>query len=618
MVFVVRPKTVSLHIAELDCAEEVVVLRRALDQQAGVERIDFDVLNARMNVTFDERELSLSEILNRIRKTGMTAQTWSAHVDRQHRDGIPGHRVNARFWLTLAAGLCIAAAFVIHVVQSGSFTAALGHHLDLEGSAQPWLSKALYALAIIVGLWFVLPRAWKSIARFRADMNVLMSVAVGGAILLDHWLEAAIVTLLFSVALLLESWSVRRARRAIESLLDVTPKTAHRVCETHGDDHDVPVDDVQVRSRIRVFPGEKIPLDGVIVAGVSAVDQAAITGESIPVDKVVGATVYAGTINGEGTLTVEVTRPVNDTTLARIIHMVEQARSRQADAERWVERFARYYTPAVMSLSVLIFVVPTLLFQGDVSRWAYNALVLLVIACPCALVISTPVSVVAGLTSAAREGIIIKGGRFLEMIGRVKSIAVDKTGTITRGQPAVQSIIPARGDENQLLQIAAALEIQNTHPIARAIVAAARNAGLEIPRIQDYQAVTSCGATGTVDGRERWIGNRELAIQKCGESPDGPQVDELQAAGQTVVFVGTAESCEGVIGVADQIREEATETIRGLKESGGTHARRRVTIRVRRNTLRGKLAWIRLRRNCFPTVKWPRSKKCGGSMHPSR
>jgi Cd2+/Zn2+-exporting ATPase len=317
---------------------------------------------------------------------------------------------------------------------------------------------------------FVIVKAWYAARGLRPDMNLLMAAAIVGAVAIGEWFEAATVAFLFALSLTLEGWSVSRARHAIAALLDLAPPMV-RLLRADGSEADVPVAEVQPGDRFVVPAGERVALDGRVVSGTSSVNQAPITGESVPVEKAPGAEVFAGTINGDGALTVEASKASGDTMLARIIHMVEEAHARRAHSEQWVERFARIYTPAVMALAVLVFLIPPLILGGAWSDWFYRALVLLVIACPCALVISTPVSIVAALASAARAGVLVKGGAYIELPAHLKAIAMDKTGTITRGEPAVTAVLPFdTHTEAELLARAAALEARSTHPLARAIV----------------------------------------------------------------------------------------------------------------------------------------------------
>ncbi len=336
-----------------------------------------------------------------------------------------------------------------------------------ESGGVPIFAIVLYFSAILAGGWFIFPKALYAARKLKPDMNLLMTVAVLGAIGLGEWLEAASVSFLFALALLLESWSLEKAKREIAALLDITPPKARFICPDDGDIEEKPVDEIPVGATVVVRPGERIPLDGVITRGTTSVNQAPITGESARIAKGLGSEVFAGTINEEGTIEFRSTRSASDTTLSRIIRMVEEGRSRRAPAEQWVEKFARVYTPLMMLVALAIVAVPPFFTGGGWAKWFYEGLVVLVIACPCALVISTPVTIVAGLSSAARNGVLVKGGAYLEAPARLKAIAFDKTGTITFGEPAVKQVIPV-GDhsEDGLLANAAALEAHSTHPLA--------------------------------------------------------------------------------------------------------------------------------------------------------
>ncbi|WP_425399226.1 heavy metal translocating P-type ATPase [Aeoliella sp.] len=431
------------------------------------------------------------------------------------------------------------------------------------------MAIVFYLIGIVAGLVLVAPKAWRSLIALRPDMNLLMTVAVTGAVLIGEWFEGAAVAFLFAVSLLLESWSVGRARRAIASLMDLTPPTAHLRDET-GAVSDVTPADVPVGSTVIVRPGEKIPLDGRVLSGISGVNQAPITGESVPVEKEIGDEVFAGTINGDGLLEIETTKAADDTTLARIIKMVGDASSKRAPSEKWVEKFAAIYTPIVMIVALLMLVIPPLVFSAEWSVWLYRSLVLLVIACPCALVISTPVSVVASLAAAARNGVLIKGGVFVEVPAHLKAIAMDKTGTLTQGAPAVVDVVPMNGhDEAELLMRAGALELNSNHPLARAIVEETKRRNLEVDPADEFETIQGKGASGVINGKRFWLGSHRYLEQRGQETPEvHKQLESMQEAGRTVVVVGNDEHVCGFITLADAIREEARDAIRQLHEAG--------------------------------------------------
>ncbi|MCB9873011.1 MAG: heavy metal translocating P-type ATPase [Planctomycetaceae bacterium] len=562
---------IALRIDELDCAEEVVLLQDQLNGSRGIQDLGFDVVNRRMVVSFEADQVSVDDIITRISKIGMHASREDQPRESVSKSGVQ----NLRLLLTLAAGIAITAGFVTHVATTGNLLAPFEVELLDSKQSNPVASQILYSLSIGLGLWFVLPKAWFALRRLRADMNLLMCVAVVGAICLGQWLEAAIVTFLFQVSLLLEHWSMDRARRAVSSLLNLTPPTARVVHVGSDHTHERPVAEVKLGARIIVHPAEMIPLDGRVLAGDSSVNQAPITGESLSVTKSIDDDVFAGTINGEGSLEIEVTRLANDTTLARIVHLVQDAHASRAPSEQWVEKFARYYTPAMMGLALLIAMVPPLLFAAAWSSWIYNALVLLVIACPCALVISTPVSVVSALTRAANHGVLVKGGRYLEAAAGIQAIAIDKTGTLTRGEPVVQEVIPLNSHSRvELLQRAAALESQSTHPIARAILDCARNEGVQVAKAESYQQLSGRGAEGIVSGKPYWIGSHRLMLERMPHADAAHnQSINLKASGGSVVAIGSEAHVCGLISVADTVRDGAEHVIQELHDLGVRHIR---------------------------------------------
>jgi Cd2+/Zn2+-exporting ATPase len=354
--------------------------------------------------------------------------------------------------------------------------------------------------------------------------------------------------------------------------MDLSPPTA-RLLRADGTTEEIRPDQVEVGARIAVKPGERIPLDGRVLEGSSDVNQAPITGESAPVPKTKGDTIYAGTINGDGALVIEITKLARDTTLAKIIRMVGEAQSRRGPSEQWVEKFARFYTPAVMLIAVLLLIVPPLAFGGGWFVWLYRALVLLVIACPCALVISTPVSVVAGLASAARQGVLVKGGAFLEAPASLKALAFDKTGTLTAGRPQVVEIVPLSGhDERELIERASAMEQHSEHPIARAVLQYASEQGVAPLAATDFQIVKGKGARAKFGEREFWLGSHRYVEERGQETPEiHERIEALAGAGRTIVVIGNDQHICGLIALADEVRPDVRETLEELRELGISH-----------------------------------------------
>ncbi len=400
------------------------------------------------------------------------------------------------------------------------------------------------------------------------DINVLMLVAVIGAMIIGEWSEGATVTFLFAFAQILEARSMDRARNAIHALMDLTPPEA--LVRRNGVEARVKVDDVRLEEVLLVKPGEKIPLDGVVVSGTSPVNQAPITGESLPVEKSAGDEVFAGTINGYGALDVRVTHLRQDTTLARIISLVELAQAQRAPTQAFVERFAQWYTPAVIAIAVIVALVPPLVMGEPFGTWLYRALVLLVISCPCALVISTPIAVVSAIATAARKGVLIKGGAHLERTGAVRCVAFDKTGTLTRGSPHVVEVIPLNDTAiDEILEIAAGLEARSEHPIGRAILARAVESGIALPQSREFQSIPGRGAEAIVGGEHALVGNHRLIEERglCNAAIHS-KLDLLAASGRTAVLVARQERPLGIIALADRSRETGRETIEMLRRQG--------------------------------------------------
>lgn len=603
-------KTTSFHIVGMDCAEEIAALKSVLDPVKGIESLQFDLLHSKLTVVFDETQTSEEALITAVSRAGMKAEKWREAAN----PALPGSwwDGNGRMAMTVASGSLIALGFGLHASASGLGTAFSGE----SESGVPLAAKAAYLAAMITGAWFVAPKALYALRRLRPDMNLLMVIAMAGAALIGEWMEGATVAFLFALSLLLESWSVGRARRAVSALLNLSPPKARIIhtgshegttsdgCGTgccapakhrdHADDdhehqkgvgipsraetpeaaHEemVEVATVVVGTTVIVKPGERFPLDGRITKGETEVNQAPITGESVPVAKTPGSDVFAGTINGDGAVEFVTTKPAADTTLARIIRMVGEAQARRAPSEQWVETFAKYYTPAVMVLALLVAIIPPMM-GGAWDKWIYEALTLLVIACPCALVISTPVSIVAALTAATRHGVLIKGGLFIETPSRICVVAMDKTGTLTEGRPAVTEIVPLSGHTTEeLLEIAAAIESRSEHPLARAIVKFAEAKGIKKQAAESFQVIKGKGASAILEGKPVWIGSHRYLEERGQETPEmHAKLEALSTAGASIVVIGNDEHVCGFIAVADKVRDNAAKTVADLKAAGVAH-----------------------------------------------
>ena len=535
-------------IEGMDCHEEVAILERTLKRLSGVESLEADVGGGRLRVTHDAARVSAGRIAEAVSQTGMRA--WLEHEEPRPASSAAGLRER----LVWVSGIALAAGL------SAGFVAA----------AAPFAGLA-FAVSIVSGGVHTSRRAWASLRARVLDINVLMLVAVAGAIALGEWSEGASVVFLFALAQLLESRAMERARGAIRALMDLSPVEA--LVRRNGREQRMAVEEVAVGDVIVVRPGEKIPLDGCVVAGESHINQAPVTGESLPVEKTPGAEVFAGTINGRGALDVEVTRLHRDSTLARIVHLVERAQAQRAPSQTFVDRFARVYTPAVLALAVLVATVVPFVLGGAWSDWIYRALVLLVISCPCALVISTPVSIVSALAAAARKGVLIKGGARLERLAAVRCVAFDKTGTLTHGRLRVVDVTAANGGgAPEVLRLAAALESRSEHPIGRAIVERAEEERLAFAAPEGFQALPGLGAEGYVGGQRIVVGSHRLFDERGLCSPEvHVQLESLTAAGGSAVLVARGPETVGVISVADEPREAARAVVEMVRRQGIEH-----------------------------------------------
>ncbi len=529
----------------MDCSEEVVILERRLKPISGVEAIAADLIGQRLHVKYDAAKLTTSTLVDAIGDTGM--RMWLEHEE-------PLATPAVLQWRTRLLGLAGVGLLAGWVLAGGN----------------PRASAACFIVATLAGGVYPARRALSALRSRALDINVLMVIAVAGAIALGDWPEAASVVFLFGIAQWLEVRTLEQARQAIRALIDLAPPEA--IVKRHGHEHRVKVDDVRVGEEIVVRPGDKIPLDGEVVAGTSDVNEAPITGESLPVDKTAGQEVYAGTINGRGALEVRVTRLRRDTRLSRIIHLVEAAQAQRAPVQTFVDRFARIYTPAVIAVALALAVVPPLA-GGNAAEWVYRSLVLLVISCPCALVISTPVSIVAALAGAARAGVLIKGGAYLERLASVRVVAFDKTGTLTRGEPQVVDVIALNGrSPREVLERAAALEARSDHPLARAIVQRAHEAGLRPAPATGVLALHGLGAEGIVAGQPALVGSERLfADRQLVGLAAGDLLAGQRAAGRTLVLVAVDGQTIGALAIADRPRESAREAIELLRGHGVRH-----------------------------------------------
>ena len=599
---VVDERTTRLSVPDMDCASCAGKVESALDL-AGVTAAETNPTAGEVTVTYDPEAVDEADLIAAVEGAGYevvgsgeggpggAAGTGSALAAFRTRRGV----ATGLGAVLLAAGLALEWA----VPGANPQFATVGQW-SITGA---WVA---YVLAVAAAGPPILRNGYYSAKNLSLDIDLLMSAGMAGALAIDAPFEAATLAVLFSTAELLERFSVDRARNSLSALMELSPDTATVIREgAEGENEEtVPAETVAVGERVAVRPGEKVPLDGVVVAGETAVDESPITGESVPADKEPGDEVYAGSINEAGYVEVEVTATADDSTIARVVDLVESATAEDTEAERFVDRFAGVYTPLIVGLAVLTVVGGTLFGAGGFTEWFVRGLALLVIACPCAFVISTPVSVVSGVTAAARNGVLIKGGRHLENAGGVATVAVDKTGTLTTGELSVTDVVPVgHADEAEVLSCAAALERRSEHPIGNAVVARAEDEGLPDREVSGFEALTGKGVRAEVDGETHYAGKPGLfadlgfdlehahlrADGGALAEPDDPLRDEtaacdheagayvdlinetiprLQKEGKTVVLVGTESEIEGVVAVADTVRPEAAWAVDRLHELG--------------------------------------------------
>ncbi|MFV3387001.1 heavy metal translocating P-type ATPase [Pseudomonas sp. NY15364] len=582
-------RNTRIRIEQMDCPTEERLIRDALGRLPGVAGLQFNLLQRVLTVSHDEG--TLAQVLAAIQALGFTPQVEDENTAQQP----VAAPVQKPWWPLALAGVVATASEVVHFAELGP----------------DWLVALLAVTAILMCGLNTYKKGWIALKNRNLNINALMSIAVTGAVLIGQWPEAAMVMVLFTLAELIEARSLDRARNAIRGLMDLAPPRA-TVQQADGAWQEVDVQLIGLGAVVRVRPGERISLDGEVVGGSSTVNQAPITGESLPVEKGVGDPVFAGTINEAGSLEFRVTAAARDTTLARIIHAVEEAQGSRAPTQRFVDQFSRIYTPAVFAFALAVAVLPPLLMGGAWLDWVYRALVLLVVACPCALVISTPVTIVSGLAAAARKGILIKGGVYLENGRHLALLALDKTGTLTHGKPVqTDSLDLLDTDEPSPAIWAASLAARSDHPVSRALALHAEEQGLTLRDVADFEALPGRGTKGKVDGKLLYIGNHRLVedLGLCSAQLE-ERLEALERQGKSVVVLCDEQRALMLFAVADTVRQTSREAVAELHELGvrtcmltgdNAHTAAAIAEQVGVDEARGdllpadKLAWVEAR-----------------------
>jgi Cd2+/Zn2+-exporting ATPase len=537
--------TTTFVVNDLCCATEELLIRKKIKNVAGAEILGINLAEKTVSV---HHTCPTEHLLEAFDDAGLNAELLNDVVE------------DKSFWKQHGTIVALVASSIL--LLGGFF-------FSFVIEAEP-VATTLFFLSILLSGWKILIKGMKAVKNFSLDMNFLMTVATVGAIIINKNEEAAVVMFLFALAELLEQLSLKRSRGALRSLMSLTPATASVV--RNGKEISIDVKTIGVNERIIIRPGERIPLDGMVVSGASSVNQSQITGESIPAVKTIGDEVFAGSLNERGTLELEVTKPFSDTMLARIIRLVEDAQTSRAPLQNTVEKFAQYYSPAVFLLACCVALFPPLLFGQEFSEWFYRALVLLVIACPCALVLSTPVTIMSGLTNALRHGALIKGGKFLEALGGIKAIAFDKTGTLTKGTPVVTDIVSLNSlSKEEILKIAASVEAKSEHHFADAILKKViEQNGVNLNTlVHSFQSLPGKGVRSTINGTTYVVGNHSLIEEMNICTPQTEFIlERFEQEGKSPIILATEKEPLGVIAIADELRADAPSVIKQLHDDG--------------------------------------------------
>ena len=514
----------------ITCADCAKNFENELNDISSIKKADLNILTGKLNI---EGSVEIEEIRRRGKKENYQIEYY---VKKEESSNI--YKSKELVAMILAGALLVVAM----VLEKINFIEEV--------------YIGTYLLTILIGGWTNFKKGFYSLQQKKLNMSVLMSVAIIGACIIGQYEEGATVAFLYAISEMLEAWSTEKSRQSISSLMNIMPPKA--VVKTSNEINEVAVEDIKIGDVIIVKPGDKIAMDGKVVSGESAVDEAPITGESLPKEKKLCDEVFAGSINTYGALEIQVTKPVQDSTIAKIIHLVENAQNQKAPMQKFIEKFAEIYTPAVMILAVLIAIIPPLLYGGDLIGWVYRALALLVVACPCALVISTPIAIVSAISNAAKKGVLIKGGIHLETMSEINMLAFDKTGTLTKGEPVVNKVVSLSNiTEDKLLQIAASLENLSEHHLAKAIINESIKANVKLLSVEKFVAIAGKGVKGMINGQQYLVGN----IKMFDKNNISPEINDLENEGHSVIIVGTSNGILGIIAISDSLKDNVENAI---------------------------------------------------------
>lgn len=538
--------SVLLHVEGMCCGAESVVIERKLEALDGLRGFNTNPVTGQVQVEYDPSRVSVRDILKSIAETGMKASLERGLKEKRK----PWWIGNRQVMFLFACGLMTTVAFALKIAGASEIAV-----------------NSFFGLAILTGACYPARMGLLALRTLTLNIRLLMVIGAVGAIALGLYEEAALLVLIYSLGDVLEAFAVDRARGAIRALIDLLPEEA--LVKRNGRVETLPAEEIVVGDTVIVRPGGNVPMDGVVSSGSSYIDEAAITGEPVPVEKKAGDEVFAGTLNQMGSIEVRVTKEVSDTTLARIIFSVEEAQARKSTYQRFGEKFGKYYTPAMFLLGVAVALIPPLLFGADWIPFIYRGLVVFVVSCSCGIALSVPVAVVAAIANGARKGIVFKGGAYLEVARELKAIAFDKTGTLTIGRPSVTDVISIDGFSDEwVLALAGSIESRSEHPLARAVVRKAREESCPVREPADFEAIPGFGAKATIDGAGYLVGNRRMFEARGIALPGNGDVGRLEGEGKTVMLVGDCSNVLGIIAVADEVRPEAREAVAALRAMG--------------------------------------------------